>query len=207
MIEVYFTCKRSNYAKLTNCGRLTSYVCVTPSSINMFDYWNEFRNALKTKSKRAAIYHPPCKNWSILRGLSNVTPVQRWLAIWSLIRVRRYGGILEHPEKSLLFKKYIKLPGQGIDEFGGFSIATDLHSFGFPAKKKTWLYIVGCTPRELPPLPMNFNAITHVVGTTNKKSDLKELSKSTREKTPIAMCLWLAEVIRIIEYNQQSMML
>lgn len=164
--------------------------------------YSEKDNALNFYKSIPAIYHPPCRSWSRLRGLATRIPVDHWLALWSLIRVRRYGGILEHPAGSLLFNKYIIKPGAGVDQWGGFSLCVDLHWFGFPAVKRTYLYFVGCSVAQLPVCPISFDAVTHVVGTTNKKSDLKELSKKQRSLTPVSMCEWLLKCLEVIKSNE-----
>lgn len=181
---VLFTQKKSNYHKLK---------CLC---------FGKKEDALNFKKTYPAIYHPPCRSWSRLRGLSKRLPVEHWFALWSLIRVRRYGGILEHPASSLLFNKYIIRPGAGYDEWGGFSVCVDLHWWGFPAVKRTYLYFVGLSIDQLPPFPLNFNAVTHVIGTTAHKSDLKELSKSQRSKTPFSMCEYLLKCLDIIKQNE-----
>ena len=163
------------------------------------------RNALSIKSKQPAIYHPPCRAWSRMRTFSKVPVGERFLAIWSISRVRRYGGIVEQPAGSNLWKfMNLPLPGSGCDIFGGFSISVDQHWFGHLAKKNTWLYIRGCDLNDLPPYPMNFDIISHCINSKSKSSKLKELSKNKRSYTPILFAEWLIEVVNIIKYRNHS---
>lgn len=182
---VYFTRKNSIYNKL-DC-----------------DCYDIERNALTTISQEPAIYHPPCRMWGKLRKLAKGNVQEKSLALWALKRVRMYGGILEHPSGSNLFGRYCIMPGKGYDNWGGFSIAVSLHQFGFPALKKTYLYVVGCKIKDLPKLPLNFDAITRNVCNSRSKNGLKEVSKTMRESTPEKMAKWLIEVINIIKLNNK----
>lgn len=181
--EIYFTRKKSNYLKF-DC-----------------DCYDIKRNALTTVSTGPAIYHPPCRMWGKLKTLAKGNIQEKELALWALNRVRLYGGILEHPAGSELFLKHIVMPGKGYDEFGGFSVATDLHQFGYPALKKTYLYVVGMSIRDMPAMPMNFDAVTHNVCNSRARNGLKEVSKSMRETTPENMCKYLIECLSVIKHN------
>lgn len=188
MIEVYFTQKNSNY-----------------NLSNKFDCYDKERNSLSTKSKLPAIYHPPCRTWGRLRGLSNNEPGEHLLAVWSILRIWRYGGVLEHPAGSKLWDLMkLPLPGSGYDKFGGFSISINQSWFGFKAEKNTWLYIKGCKINEIPSIELSFDAITHVVTTSKKGTGKKELSKGARSKTPVKLIKWLSEVIEVI--NAKNML-
>jgi hypothetical protein len=141
--------------------------------------------------------------WGKLKKLAKGSMEEKELAIWALNRVRMYGGILVHPSGSNLFGRYCIMPGKGYDKYGGFSIAIDLHQFGYPALKKTYLYINGCDMKDLPRLPLNLNAITHNVCNSRYKNGLKEVSKSLRESTPKHLAVWLIECINIIKSKKQ----
>lgn len=170
------------------------------------DCYDLQRNALSIKSKLPAIYHPPCRAWSRMRTFSKVPVGERFLAIWSVSRVRRYGGIVEQPAGSKLWKFLdLPMPGSGYDIFGGFSISIDQHWFGHKAKKNTWLYIKGCSVNDLPPYPMNFDLITHCLNSSLKSRRLKELSKNKRSYTPILFAEWLIEVVNIIKNRNHSL--
>jgi hypothetical protein len=79
---------------------------------------------------------------------------ERELAFFAVEVVRAYGGVLEHPARSKLWPEY-KLPRPGhTDSFGGFTLPVDQHWFGHRAKKATFLYIVGTSPKDLPPIPL-----------------------------------------------------
>lgn len=167
------------------------------------DCWDEERNARLWPGGNPCICHPPCGQWGRLRKLAKVTD-QKDLALLAVRQVRSNGGILEHPAHSTLWAvANLPRPGQGTDEYGGFSISIDQHWWGYPAKKNTWLYIVGIKEKDLPPVPMNFEAITHVVDTSlrGQYRTLKYLSKPARDRTVLSLALWLLEIVKTINFG------
>lgn len=164
------------------------------------DCWDADRNALLWPGGNPGIFHPPCRKWSRMRAFSTAPDDEKELAIWSVDQVRKWGGVLEHPAHSGLWA-HCRLPlTGGIDKFGGFIMSVNLHWFGFPAEKKTYLYIVGCRIRDVPAYPLCFNAVTKVVANSHAKhkTGKTEIPKSMRDKTPIAMAHWLAEICGVV---------
>lgn len=163
------------------------------------DCYDEVRNALTFYGHNAIIAHPPCRLWGRLSHLSTAPRSERLLALWAVIKVRANGGILEHPAGSRLFEKML-IPLDGSpDQYGGFVISINQHWFGFKAKKRTYLYIVGCSRSQLPQLPLNFDAITHSVSSS---PNYLELDKKQNSVTVPKLCEWLFEIQRIIENNK-----
>lgn len=184
MIPVLFTQKNSNY-----------------NEIQIFDCYDEKRNALSFNDRVPLIAHPPCRKFSRLRGLSTAPLSEKKLAFFALAKVRQFGGILEHPRSSTLWKDgNFNLDGT-IDSYGGFLRSVDLSWFGFPARKKTMLYFCGITPVQLPSFPISLNAITHVVS-SSYKSDKKEIPRNMRSTTPFPMIEFFIEVMNIINENR-----
>ncbi len=169
-----------------------------------FDCYDEQRNALTSQARVPLICHPPCRKFSRLRAFSKAPLKEKQLAYFALDRVRMYGGILEHPKSSTLWKTgNFNLDGT-VDQYGGFLRTVNLSDFGFPAKKPTNLYFVGLRPGELPSIPLNFNAITHCITTSSKYSNLKEISANQRAATPLLMIEYFIEVIQIINFNNNQ---
>lgn len=167
------------------------------------DIWDERRDALNWTGTEAAIYHPPCRLWSRLRAFSTADPIEKYLAMWSVRKVRSYGGILEHPKASLLFKQVgLPLPGQS-DEFG-FTIELDQYHFGHKAQKSTWLYICGIEPGSK---LLNYSRIPgspKYVFSTSKSLDAKpELNAKERSATPIRFAKWLVKICTEINNLKQ----
>lgn len=165
------------------------------------DCYDEKRDALTFSGHQAVIAHPPCRLWSRLRQFSTAPIQEKELAIWAINLVRKNGGILEHPAGSSLFS-FMNIPRDGsYDEFGGFILSIHQHWFGYPARKKTYLYICGCTRSQLPSFPLSFNAIEYSV--SNSKV-LKEIPKRERSTTPSALCEFLFLIQIAIERNKSS---
>ena len=70
--------------------------------------------------------------------------------------------------------------------------------WGHKAEKRTWLYIVGAAPDELPPIPFRMGHPTHTIGSTRRRKGERgwkpEVTKAEREHTPPALAAWLAQV-------------
>ncbi len=61
--------------------------------------------------------------------------------------MRAFGGVLEHPANSKLFRHCrLPWPGELPDEFGGRTYAVRQVSWGHLCEKPTWLYVVGVDP-------------------------------------------------------------
>ena len=110
------------------------------------------------------VAHPPCRSWGAFSMFAKPREDERALAPWAVEQVRRWGGVLEHPNASKLWPE-LGLPEPGkIDEYGGWTLPIHQHWFGHRAEKKTRLYIVGCAPRNIPEMPMVLGEATHVIG-------------------------------------------
>lgn len=164
---------------------------------NVYDF---DRNALTFKDNTPCIYHPPCRTWSRLRGLAKFHPGEHLLAVWSVFRIWRYGGVLEHPSQSILWKTMgLAMPGSPPDIHGGFSISVDQFWFGHKAEKNTWLYIKGISINDMPVIPLNFDAVTHTISSSKNNNGKKEISKNKRSSTPHKFALFLIEIIFLIK--------
>jgi hypothetical protein len=137
VIAVLFARQDSRYKKLAD-----------------YDVYDIDRDARNFNESYPVIAHPPCRAWGRLSHMANPRPDEKDLAWFALDKVRKNGGVLEHPEGSRLWKEaLLPLPGEFPDEYGGFTVLIDQYDFGHVAKKLTHLYIVGITPNELPKLP------------------------------------------------------
>lgn len=115
------------------------------------DVWDIERNARLWPGGAPVVAHPPCRAWGRLRQFAKPRKGERQLAIWSVRQVRQFGGVLEHPVGSLLWKKAgLPPPGQ-TDHYGGWTLPIHQNWWGHRAEKATLLYIVGCPPGETPP--------------------------------------------------------
>jgi len=186
MISILYVNRKSNY-----------------DNFSELDIWKEEKNALLYRGKNVIIAHPPCRAFGRLRSFSNHPGCELFMAYSAIAKVRRFGGIVEHPISSTLWEKMkigsIKSP----DQYGGYLIKVNLSDFGFKAKKPTGLYIVGLEYKDLPAQLISFNAITHSV-CTSRKSAKKELDVLVRSQTPINLINWMLEVCNLIMINNSK---
>lgn len=169
------------------------------------DVWDIERDARRWPGGCPVVAHPPCRAWGRLRALANPRPDEKALALWAVDQVRKFGGVLEHPAGSTLWKeKPLPAPGRR-DEFGGWTLPVFQSDWGHRAEKATFLYIVGCAPADLPEMPLALGEATHVIGASGRRSDggrlrkgdrgwRPEVTKAEREHTPPALAQWLCEV-------------
>lgn len=80
-------------------------------------------------------------------------------------------------------------------------LVIDQDWFGHRAEKATMLYIVGCEPKDVPPIPMRLEDPSHVVSPSHNirvghPNYRPRLSKPEREATPLPLAKWLVELAR-----------
>lgn len=125
------------------------------------DPWPASRDARLYAGPHPVVAHPPCERWGRYwsGGPSarerRVKGVDGGCFASALIAVRRFGGVLEHPEASHAWREFgLLTPARGIgwietDNFGGYTCCVEQGHYGHPARKATWLYACGV---ELPAL-------------------------------------------------------
>nr|QJB21557.1 MAG: hypothetical protein [Microvirus sp.] len=126
------------------------------------------------------VAHPPCRAWGRLRHMAKPRVGERELALFALDAVRRWGGVLEHPEASGLWAEAGLLAPLTYDLWGGFTVVVDQAAWGHRARKRTWLYVCRCEP---PPIPPARVAVTTV----------ERLCRAERERTPPELASWLVQ--------------
>lgn len=167
--SVLFTCDQSSYLDDVRA-----------------DCWPASRDARLWLGSGPLIAHPPCRAWGRLRGFASPRPGEADLARFSVHMVRAFGGVLEHPEASLLWRDMaLPRPGEGFDPFGGWTLGITQDWFGHPAPKKTWLYIVGLPPKRIPALPF-------VLGSASGR--VENQCRAHRERTPFPLAVWLLDL-------------
>ncbi len=170
----------------------------TLSGVDVFD---AERDALTYPGGLPIVAHPPCRSWGRLRGLATIIPAEKALGCWAVEQVQQWGGVLEHPIYSTLWD-VMELPKPGsTDRFGGWTLPIHQFWWGHRAEKRTWLYIVGCRPQNLPPIPLVLGDAPCIISTRSKRwkwiSPVRpETKKSERESTPPELALWLVELAR-----------
>ena len=105
------------------------------------------------------------------------------------ICVRKYGGVLEHPAKSFAWREHTELlkPSAGKEWStslydDGWVCEIDQGNYGHPARKRTWLYAVGC---DLPKL--TWGEFMHNSNPRTGKPGKRETGCPTCPKAKIAI--------------------
>lgn len=174
------------------------------------DCYDIGRDARRWPGGCPVVAHPPCRAWATFSPVAKPREGERDLALWALEQVRRFGGVLEHPRGSALWREAaLPAPGQ-VDKFGGWTLPISQHWFGHRAEKLTRLYIVGVVARNVPDMPMKLGEATHVIAQNRAPGrgiDGQRLRKGMpgwrpevtpreREHTPPALAAWLVELAR-----------
>lgn len=176
------------------------------------DVYDKERDALTWPGGCPVVAHPPCRLFGRLRHFakSSDPAAEKALAFWAVDMVRRWGGVLEHPASSTLWKEK-PLPRAGErDEWGGWTLPVLQMWWGHRAEKRTWLYICGVEPRDVPMMPLRLGAAECVIrldkrrpdGTHIRKGDADYrpfLNEQEREGTPIDFARWLVELARLAD--------
>jgi len=124
------------------------------------DPWDEARDARLYAGPWPVVAHPPCARWGRYWSGGPSAKVRLKLGddggcfAAALEAVRRWGGVLEHPEGSHAWRAFhIPCPPKSggwvhcLD--GGWTCCVEQGHYGHRARKATWLYAYGFTP---PPL-------------------------------------------------------
>jgi len=149
------------------------------------DVWDIARDARNYQGKFPCIAHPPCRAWGRLSHFAKPREDEMHLAEHAVDMVQFFGGVLEHPAGSKLWKhENLPLPGHR-DQFGGFTLPIYQSWFGHPAPKNTWLYIVGVEPSHIPAFPL-------ALGLPAGRVEL--LGRAKREATPRQFASWLIDL-------------
>lgn len=156
------------------------------------------RDARTYGGSSPVVAHPPCRAWSKFRAFAKPRHDEKACGVWAVEKVRDNGGVLEHPAFSRLWRACsLPSPGAGYDWYGGWTLPVEQWWWGHRAQKSTWLYIVGCEPRDLPPMPYRMGEASHVISWfsgTPKHRRRPLTTKAEREHTPSAFASWLLEL-------------
>lgn len=117
------------------------------------DPWDVNRDARNYKGPHPVIAHPPCNRWSVLAysvqaryphckvGDDDGCFEDALMSVWA------FGGVLEHPARSLAFEHYgLPKPRSGSWQPAGprqWVTQVSQAAYGHLAQKFTWLYYVG----------------------------------------------------------------
>lgn len=170
MVAVLFARADSHYKQIPGC-----------------DVWDEVRDGRLWPGGQSVVAHPPCRAWGRYAHKANAPAHEKDLARFSVAMVRRWGGVLEHPANSGLWADQgLPAPGRR-DGHGGHTVAVLQKWWGHEAEKPTWLYIIGCAPGGLPPVPITLRAASNTI---------ENMCRQKRERTPFDFAVWLCDLAR-----------
>lgn len=151
------------------------------------------RDARRYRGPAPAIAHPPCGPWGKFKWNYKGGEGDAGSGIRAVAQVREYGGVLEHPCGSSLWAAAgLPRPRGGRDRYGGWTLEVNQCDWGHPAKKPTWLYIVGNdTPPPRPPPGTPTHVMVRLLSNGN---NLPELPRRFRHITPPLFAAWLVEL-------------
>jgi hypothetical protein len=125
------------------------------------DPWDINRDARKYAGPHRVIAHPPCERWGRYWGGGPSAKVKRKLGddagcfASALASVRRWGGVLEHPEASHAFAhfslgrpKWREGWTPSADGIGQICCVAQ-GNYGHRSRKLTWLYTTTTRPPQL----------------------------------------------------------
>jgi hypothetical protein len=168
------------------------------------DCYDAARDALTWPGGCPVIAHPPCRTWGCLKAFAKAPRLEHNLAIWAIQQVRRWGGVLEHPQGTTLFKQCGCALLDGLpDEWGGRTFRVDQFHWGHLARKRTILYVVGLW--TIPGYQKKPGQPTMVIDNNGTARRLKRargetvrpaLSHNLRDVTPPEFARWLVALAR-----------
>jgi len=121
--------------------------------------YDEDMDARRYAGPHPVVAHPPCQRWgrfwkgqpgNIKRGKIERKGDDQGCFKSALFDVRRFGGVLEHPEGSHAWAAFglTKPPREGgwLEAPGGWVCRVEQGQYGHYCPKPTWLYAVGVNP-------------------------------------------------------------
>jgi len=168
------------------------------------DCWTIDRDARLYRGDAPVVAHPPCRAWGRLRAFAKPRPDEKDLALFAVDTVRRCGGVLEHPEASSLWPAAgLPRPGDDADKFGGWTFPVSQKWWGHRAEKRTWLYIVGVSPRDIPAYPLVLGDAPMTISTSRRVDTAggryrRGVPLRERELTPPEFAKWLIDLAEVV---------
>jgi hypothetical protein len=184
------------------------------------DPWDLTRDARTYAGPWPVVAHPPCERWGrYWSGGPNPSAPRREKGddggcfSAALAAVRKWGGVLEHPEASHAWRMHgLKTPPRGGGWVssgmgdGGWTCCVEQGHYGHRARKATWLYAFGV---ELPTLQWGRSNKGHALTRLDagfhskeerrrsiKRGTIQRLSKRQRAATPLAFRDLLLSIAR-----------
>lgn len=174
---------------------MISVLCVRRDSIYYdfpVDCWDIERDAFGFNGPGPVIAHPPCRLWGRMsqrvKADEFTTCREIMLGIRCALAVRKFGGCLEHPAGSALWRA-CNLPAPGESRGLEFTVKVPQWWFGHRAYKETWVYVSGLRRSDLPSPPFKLFS-----GVADR--EVEQMGRAERERTPAEFAIWLLQICR-----------
>jgi hypothetical protein len=163
-------------------------------SMQGVDCWDEARDAKRYVGPWPVVAHPPCGPWGRLKFLCKYQDPN--CGIRAVAQVRCFGGVLEHPSNSSLWKRCgLPNPGEPADAWGGYTVAVRQVAWGHCCAKPTWLYVVGVPLARVESEIRVGGEETHrVTNGSRGKTHLPRASATDIRRTPPPFAQWLVSL-------------
>lgn len=159
--------------------------------------WDEARDARLYDGPHPVVAHPPCGPWGRLKFLC--TKQDPSCGPRAVEQVRAFGGALEHPCGSQLWKHCgLPRPGAPSDSFGGFTIECRQVSWGHCCAKPTLVYLVG-VERGAVTVRIGGDETHRVTNGSRGKTYLPRASAAEIRRTPPLFAEWLVSLARSVQ--------
>ena len=153
------------------------------------DVWCEERDARRYPGQHPVVAHPPCQRWGALAKACYGRYPRDEFRVGNdggcfesaLASVRQFGGVLEHPARSLAWESFDLVEPIGIGWqmtlAGDWVCEVWQSAYGHLARKATWLLYCG----DIPPMAMRWERRpgTHQIGYQDSRG-------KSRNKPPLA---------------------
>lgn len=157
------------------------------------EWYDEQRDAKRYAGPLPVIAHPPCGPWGRLRFMC--TKQDAACGPRAVDQVRTFGGVLEHPSQSTLWRACdLPRPGELPDAWGGRSWLVRQVAWGHCCEKPTWLYTVRIDPYLVRQGIRAGGKATHRVTSGDRGPTLPTATKRKRALTPEPFARWLVEL-------------
>lgn len=186
------------------------------STIPDVDVWGIERDARTYAGPHRVVAHPPCERWGRYWSGGPSAKVRRKLGddggcfASALASVRRWGGVLEHPEASHAWRAFglERPPKSGgwisAGACGGFTCCVEQGHYGHAARKATWLYAFGVPLPDLVwgssgsrgRLEPGFHSRAERAAAPPERRLVKRLTRDQRVGTPPAFAFLLLTIAR-----------
>lgn len=174
------------------------------SGLPEVEVWGITRDARTYHGPWPCVLHPPCQRWGRYWHGGPSAKVRQTKGdddgcfAAALAAVRRWGGVLEHPEASAAWRTFgLNAPPRSggwivADFSGGWTCCVEQGHYGHRARKATWLYAHGV---RLPSLRWGPSAkrvkLDQGFHSAEERRRFRHLEKGTRAEVRAARNAWL----------------